>query len=630
MTAWVEVTGWTLLHFVWQGTLIALATAVALRLLQDRGPHGRYAIACAGLALMLTAPLVTAALLATTDRAPVSVTRSDAPEGSRSWSGDLKVRVIDAPSAAGGTASPAAADVTRTLAGLGIEVNVLLSSIVGLWLGGVALLFLHGAGGYRRVRQLHRVAMLEATSRWSQSGRRIAARLGLSRVIRIVDSASVDTPTVIGWMQPVILLPIAALANLSPAQVDAILAHELAHVRRHDFTVNVLQTLVETLLFYHPGVWWLSRRIRSERENCCDDIAVEVCGDPYVYAAALTEIAAAGISSQPLAVAATGGSLLTRVRRLLDVKADATRDAGIRRATSALVVTGIVLTLVVAAGSLQLFSMAQRAESSSERTGFGPRDLNRLVGFQLLPGPPRYPGDDPPDAHSWPVRVGDGSRDMSIVGFTARNLIRDAYGLPDVSVEGTPAWMDGETFDLTIPSDVPIVVDDRSDPGAVNGAIRAYLEGVLNLRWHIEEREFPAFALVRTGPSLGPNLRVSTSDCRWCGIEDHPFGYTGKRATIADLVGNMMRRHSAISVGRTVVDRTGLTGTFDFEIRLGFLPLNALAHNRPMVATLFYPLGVRSFSRALPEQLGLTLEDTTVTRQVLVIDYIDRPPATTR
>ena len=108
--------------------------------------------------------------------------------------------------------------------------------------------------------------------------------------MRVVESALVDVPVVIGWLRPVILLPVAALAGLTPAQVEAILAHELAHIRRHDSCVNVLQTIAETLLFYHPAVWWVSHRIRAEREHCCDDIAVAVCGDPVAYAQALAEL----------------------------------------------------------------------------------------------------------------------------------------------------------------------------------------------------------------------------------------------------------------------------------------------------------------------------------------------------
>ena len=127
-------------------------------------------------------------------------------------------------------------------------------------------------------------------------------------------------PTVIGWLKPVVLLPASALAALSPQQLEAILAHELAHIRRHDYLVNLLQTLVETLLFYHPAVWWLSRRIRIERENCCDDLAVSLCGDPVAYANALADLESLRSETAPthhIAMAATGGALLQRVRRLL-------------------------------------------------------------------------------------------------------------------------------------------------------------------------------------------------------------------------------------------------------------------------------------------------------------------------
>ena len=145
----------------------------------------------------------------------------------------------------------------------------------------------------------------------------LARQLHIRRPVRLLESASVAVPTVIGWLRPVVLMPASALAGLSPEQVQAILAHELAHIRRHDYLVNLLQTLVETLLFYHPAVWWLSRRIRAEREHCCDDLAVSLCGDPYTYARALADLEGLRTPSVPLALAATGGSLLERVRRLV-------------------------------------------------------------------------------------------------------------------------------------------------------------------------------------------------------------------------------------------------------------------------------------------------------------------------
>ena len=152
------------------------------------------------------------------------------------------------------------------------------------------LLLARMAGGWWHVRRLHRIALATASSRWQTACRRLAYRLGLPAAAHVVESALVDVPTVVGWLRPAILLPIAALASLSPAQVEAILAHELAHIRRHDYAVNVLQTIAETLLFYHPAVWWISKRIRAEREHCCDDIAVAVCGDPVGYAQALAEL----------------------------------------------------------------------------------------------------------------------------------------------------------------------------------------------------------------------------------------------------------------------------------------------------------------------------------------------------
>ena len=118
-------------------------------------------------------------------------------------------------------------------------------------------------------------------SSWQAAGNRIASRLGIASVIRIVELPHIDVPLVVGCLRPIVVLPIAAISQLSAAQVEAILAHELAHVRRHDYLVNLMQTIAETLLFYHPAVWWLSARIRDEREHCCDDVALEEIFERY-------------------------------------------------------------------------------------------------------------------------------------------------------------------------------------------------------------------------------------------------------------------------------------------------------------------------------------------------------------
>ena len=118
----------------------------------------------------------------------------------------------------------------------------------------------------------------------------LSARLGVKQVVRLLESSLVEVPTVIGWLKPVILLPIATVNSLTVSQLEAILAHELAHIRRADYVVNVLQSVIETLLFYHPAVWWISSVVRQEREHCCDDLAASISGDKAGYVTALVRI----------------------------------------------------------------------------------------------------------------------------------------------------------------------------------------------------------------------------------------------------------------------------------------------------------------------------------------------------
>jgi beta-lactamase regulating signal transducer with metallopeptidase domain len=215
------------------------------------------------------------------------------------------------------------------------------------WLSGVAILTLRLVAGWLWVQRLRSHSTAAAPAAWEQIAARLSKRLHIVRPIRLLESALVEVPTVIGWLRPVVLLPVSAMTGMGTQQLEAILAHELAHIRRHDYLVNLLQTLVETLLFYHPAVWWLSRRIRVERENCCDDLAVSLCGDPYAYARALADLEELRADSSRLVLAATGGSLIYRVRRLIGTPSHAGRGPGWLAGS-----TAVLLIASIAAGAV--------------------------------------------------------------------------------------------------------------------------------------------------------------------------------------------------------------------------------------------------------------------------------------
>src|SRR5262249_42407630 len=149
------------------------------------------------------------------------------------------------------------------------------------------LFSLRNAGGLLLAYLWGRKALMAVPAECCQIVMRVADRFAVRQAVRLRVSSGDITPMVLGWIKPVVVIPVAAL-KLPLEQLEAVLAHELAHIRRHDFLLNLIQKCIETLLFYHPGVWWLGRRIREERENCCDDLAVSVCGDRIVYAQALT------------------------------------------------------------------------------------------------------------------------------------------------------------------------------------------------------------------------------------------------------------------------------------------------------------------------------------------------------
>jgi TonB family protein len=186
-----------------------------------------------------------------------------------------------------------------------------------LWITGVSLIYLRRVAGGIAVQGLRRRGICSAPEHWQMRLNQLGAQLRVSRPIQLLESALAEAPAVLGHFRPLILVPAGLLAGLPPAQMEAILLHELAHIRRHDYLLNVLQRLAEGLFFYHPCIWWISRVMRVERENCCDDLALSISGDAHEYAGALAALEQHRQAVAEPAVAATGGNMVKRIRRVL-------------------------------------------------------------------------------------------------------------------------------------------------------------------------------------------------------------------------------------------------------------------------------------------------------------------------
>ncbi|MCU1231179.1 MAG: Regulatory sensor-transducer, BlaR1/MecR1 family [Acidobacteria bacterium] len=338
-----QAIGWALLHLLWQGALVAGILAASLALLKNRGANVRYLASCAALVLLVALPVATAWRAYETP-----LPSSPAPAAAPALAA---VTEFLTPS----VASDATVDTTWSERGQQFlsGAKTYLPQIVLIWLIGVAFLSLRLLYGWSEAQRLARDGATRASNEWEASLARIADAMQLRRAVTLLESAKVEVPTVIGWLRPIVLLPAATLAGLSREQLEMVLAHELAHIRRHDFFVNLVQAMVETLLFYHPAVWWISRQVRVERENCCDDLAISVCGNALQYARALTRLEELRIDPPSTVLAANGGSLLVRIRRLVASRAESTSGPS-RWAAGAALVT--VLVALLAMPSMPLFA----------------------------------------------------------------------------------------------------------------------------------------------------------------------------------------------------------------------------------------------------------------------------------
>ncbi len=326
-TGFMQTLAWSLLHFLWQGAAIAAVAAAFMAVL--RKPASRYLIGITALALMLGSFVVTFAAISE----PAATV--------------AEVAAIGAPAAAPTSLNGASQHSVNEL----MEEQAAISSasdfawIARGWLLGVFVFALRIAFGLAVLEQLRRRNLIALPEALVVRFRILQHRLGIRRVIQYCECHSLNVPAVIGLFRPVVLLPVRALTGLTPEQLEAVIAHELAHIKRFDVAVNFFQVIAETLFFFHPAVWWLNKRIRADREDCCDDVAIAECGGTVGYARALATMET-WRDVPDFAMAVTGSPVATRVARLLGIsqQQNGARTAGVVTASLALA------TALIAAG----------------------------------------------------------------------------------------------------------------------------------------------------------------------------------------------------------------------------------------------------------------------------------------
>ncbi len=535
---WVSALGWTLIHFLWQGAVIAAIYSIA-RLFTAK-PQARYLLACAALSLMAAAPLAT--LLGNTQPPPTPAIHHRAAPIRSEWS----------------TTSVAPTEATSPLP------VTAMPWIVMFWIAGAGALSLRLLLESIFTTRLKSALAYPIAPEWRKRLHALAARIGISRRIGFLVSARVDVPCVAGWLRPVILLPIGMLAGLPSDQVEAVLAHELAHVLRQDYLVNLLQRLTEAILFYHPAVWWISSEIRREREQCCDDIAVAATGDAILYAEALAGLEASRAAWPQTALAATDGSLPNRIARLLGIATPAE-----------LPTAGLAAALVLSIGGVLL------AQSANSKPAFEAASITlsppEYVGFQQ-----RLKGDR-----------------YTALTASVRDLVASAYGVLNFQISGGPGW--ASTTHYNISAKMDSATTDQFRP-----MLQTLLADRFGLRFHRLTRNHSGYALVidKNGLKLtesknpGPGLGLGR-------------GHLNGRG--ADM--RLLARELSSQLETPIADRTKLTALYDFT--LIWTPDTQTDDG-----------SAPSLSTALQEQLGLRLNPVkNVPVEYFVIDSVHEPSA---
>jgi len=541
-----------------------------------------------------------------------------------------------------------------------------------VWVAGSLALMAIWMVRWRRISKIAQASTPLTCGRVVEALRRIEARLGVTRPIRIVASSGSLEPGVFGILAPTLVWPSRLDDHLSEEQVDAILAHEVTHVRRFDNLGAVVHLCAQAVFWFHPMVWWIGARLLDERERACDEEVLGGSSERHAYAESILKTCRLVVESPLVCVSGvTGADLKKRIEHIMTNDIRPNLNTWKKCLLAAAGAAAVAVPFAVGVLTIAPVRAEQAGRESSAREDDRGRVLEELVRAhqalleerlkvaeaykRALSQAPALANDTAFEVASVKsnksgepfVRVGmaPGGR-FTATNVPLRQLILMAYQLQPFQIEGAPAWITTERFDVVAKGSGPLAPAAPGTPGPIQVMMKSLLADRFKLVARIEKKEMPIYALIqaRGDGRLGPQLKASTIDCAavnagrrggpppgppdfngappQCGMMVRPGGVKAGGVPINQILDLLSQ-----NVQRIVVDRTGLTGNFDIDLTWTPEQLPQGRGDPPPGAPALPPIdpnGPSLFS-ALQEQLGLKLDSTRGPVDVLVVEKVDRP-----
>lgn len=492
------------------------------------------------------------------------------------------------------------------------SVTHLLPWLAAVWLGGFLLVLVLWGVRRRRIAVALDAASPSSEGRELSALRRIERIGGIRKPIALLLSQAALEPGIFGITRPALIWPERISPRLEDAQLDAILAHEVWHVRRRDNLAAALHMLVEAVFWFHPLVWWLGARLVEERERACDEQVIAGGSDPQVYAESILKVCEFCLGSPlPCVAGVTGADLKKRMVRIMSHR----MLHGLDFARKALLASAAVLAVAIPMTVGMLNATPGRAQSA-EASATAP------VFSSVSVRPEQSAGNEPNHFQAF-FSLRDGS--FSARGITLERLIQDAYHLQDSQVSGGPDWLNTARFDVDAKFDPQFVaamqqrIDDHKDFDN-QAMLKAILATQFKLATHTKSQTQPVYDLLVD--ANGAKLQTSTGMRM---MRMGPGELSSSGTPIEFLV-----QQIAVRLGQPVIDRTGLKGTYTYSLHWTPDPSEAQHAKQAGLPELDLPPtdpNGPSLVTAVQEQLGLKLEPKTAAVPVMVIDHAEVPLA---